>query len=233
MSLLSDIKRLITTTTAKAATPEPEPAKGVTVQVNGKAYQIPTSWQDVHWTMFERMINGGETSEVIAMLCGSDDPDLVNPVVVELLQFVQQLPLEAVLDKPVDLMLLECYINARSAYRADAKDYYGVVRAYWPVCPDDADTVMSRYYAIITAWNQLDTQFAILNTEPTAKEKSAGVERLAAFQEYGMVYQLAGGDILKENAILATIDTRHAYMHRAYALVKSEFETKMLAKAGK
>jgi hypothetical protein len=208
-------------------------AKGLPITVNGKTYQIPTSWADVHWTMFERMINGGETSEVIAMLCGSDDPDLVNPVVVELLAFLQTLPLEAVLDKPVDFMPLESYINARSAYRADAKDYYGVVRAYWPVCPDDADTVMSRYYAIITAWNQLDTQFAILQTEATANEKSAGIERLAAFQEYGMVYQLAGGDILKENAILATIDTRHAYMHRAYALVKSEFEAKMLAKAGK
>lgn len=208
-------------------------AKGVPITVNGKTYQIPTSWADVHWTMFEKMINGGETSEVIAMLCGSDDSDLVNPVVVELLQFVQTLPLEAVLDKPVDLLPLESYINARSAYRADAKDYYGVVRAYWPVCPDDADTVMSRYYAIITAWNQLDTQFAILQTEPTAKEKSAGIERLAAFQEYGMVYQLAGGDILKENDILAKIDTRHAYMHRAYALVKSEFEAKMLAKSGK
>lgn len=218
----------------RAAAAPVEPAgKGVPITVNGKTYHIPTSWQDVHWTMFERMINGGETSEVIAMLCGSDDPDLVNPVVVELLAFVQTLPLEAVLDKPVDLLPLESYINARSAYRADSKDYYGVVRAYWPVCPDDADTVMSRYYAIITAWNQLDTQFAILQTEPTAKEKSAGIERLAAFQEYGMVYQLAGGDILKENDILAKIDTRHAYMHRAYALVKSEFEAKMLAKAGK
>lgn len=212
---------------------EPKPTSGPQpITVNGQTYAIPTCWGHVHWSVYDRIRKATSTPEVIQILTGSDDPALVNEVVIALLSFVYEPPLEAVLIKTPDQMPLECYINGRQAYRNDATDYFRVVRAYWPVCADDADTVISRFAAVIKSWNDLDTQFAVLNTEPTSKEKQAGADRLAAFYEYGMVYQLAGADITKEDAILQ-VATRHVFMHRAYALVKSEFEAKMIAKAGK
>ena len=200
------------------------------VMINGVWYNVPISWARVHWSLFDQLCDPGlSVDKSVALACGSDDPLLVNPMVVEMLRWLEQPPLPAVLDTPVIKMPLECYINGRQAYRNDPKDYYGLVRCYWPVCPDDADTVISRYKAIREAWDELETQFPILHTKPTHRESKAGAEALSAFYEYGMIYQMGGANILNEDEVLKKA-TIHVFMHRAYGLTLSQYEAKLIAK---
>jgi hypothetical protein len=191
---------------------------------------LPTGWGHVHWSVFTKLSDQLSIEDLLALLCDFHRPDLITDLIavqlIQLFTFLSQLPEPAALIKPIDLYPLESYIGARDAIRNDPTNLFAAVRAYWPVCGDSVDDVIPKWLAIQEGWDKLHKAFEILNTPPNSLEVRAGIKRLEPFGEYNMVAQLAGGDILKENAILQ-LETRHVFMHRAQTLVASEVEAKL------
>lgn len=192
---------------------------------------IPCSWKQLEWIDYVAIQGADSLAELIKRIAGLTD-DQVNELTAqelltihERLTFLNEQPLPAVLIKPIDLYPLECYVNARNVIRTEPMNWPAVCQAFWPGIETNADAIISHYNAIKIAFDQLDNDFAMLNEKPDQNWIKAGVHQLEAFGDYAMVHQLAGGDILKEDAVLQ-IPIRQAFMHRAYKVVSSKIEHK-------
>jgi hypothetical protein len=192
--------------------------------IDNKSYQVPTSWLDVDWQRYKALLQLDSLKDQLQLLTGMVvDPEAMDGRLVYCLEFVKEAIEPYPAPKAVELMPFECWMNARSVLKSDPDNDLAFVRQYWPDTKPNADAVYSRYQTIIKAWQGLDQQFAILNTQMEAKERRAGFERLTVFGDYNIVADLAGGDITKENLILQ-LETKHTFMHRARMLMLKEVQ---------
>jgi len=209
---------------------------GQTIFINDKPYFIPAGWHEI--TMDKALSFIPDMDEVyqltgIPVEVAETFPEYWQEIIAHSITVIKETYPQPLATKPdLGLMPFVCYVEMAQAINDPTKftqTFYSYHKSgkKWRKgnCRyTHADTLLPRFWALREAWNEwhdLWPKFPI-----DEKLIRAGINQLdKVFGFYCWVYDLTGGDILKQEAVM-WLETGDIFKHRAYKGALNAFDKK-------
>jgi hypothetical protein len=193
----------------------------IQININGRAHYLPEGWHEVKLTDF---LNVMGNDEWLFLMTGIDLETLVRfmdvPDQLRVYNAVKALAtFPDVVNLEVDFGPLPFETYVKASFAAQAKDHVKLVQAVYPECTGMVEDSFAKYWAVLKAWNQYQEKVRWIDEVPFYGKKPS-TKALNKYGVYNMVYDLANGDVLKEDQVLA-LPTEHVFNHWALRTEKA------------
>jgi hypothetical protein len=196
----------------------------LTITVNNTNHLLPDGWHELPFADIEKA--SAISGDLLYDLCGLPAevamllPEQDQRKIAQRLMAFREMPMFDVPTINVASWPFGDYVKCSDLQ----SDRLGFLKVRFPNVSGYCHDCLPLYLAMIEAWKQWHEQWKWLETQPDSKWVKAGIKDMVKYGVYGLVAELAHGDILKEEQLM-TLETSHVFIHRAYHKDKAKIES--------